>query len=250
MLAAMAIRRKLPGGWGSSSFGPRPPRWTGIRLVAGAVTLWLLLGVGLVGWLVEWRLRENIERWTVQQVTTVATRAVVAAMAEAARSGTDALAAYRTDRDGHVVAVDYNWPAIHAVAARAAQAVRRWLEGASTQEVSIPFGEITGLRTLGGRGPGVRIRLVSAGAFEVEPFSEFYAAGFNQTVHRLGVTLRVRVLVVAPLVGQAVTVQARVPLAENQLLGQVPGLLLMPQAPGGSGTAMGGAGLGAAGPGR
>ena len=212
--------------------GPQPPRWSGTRLAAAAVTVLLLLTVGFVGWVVEWRFRENIERWTLQQVTTVASRAVVAAMAEVARGGADALTAYRTDQSGNVVAVEYDWAAIHAVAARAADAVRQWLERAAIQDVAIPVGEITGLRTLGGRGPGVRIRLVSAGTFEVEPFSEFYAAGFNQTVHRLGVAIRVRVLVVAPLVGHAVTVQARVPLAENQLLGQVPALLLTPSASG------------------
>lgn len=228
----MARRRRGPGLWGSSPVGPQPPRWSHVRLAAAAVTVLFLLATALVGWLVEWRFRENIERWTVQQVTTVAARAVVAAMNEVARGGAGQLASYRTDQEGRVVAVEYNWAAIHAVAARAADAVGRWLERASVQDVPIPIGEITGLRTLGGRGPGVRIRLVSAGAFEVEPFSEFYAAGFNQTVHRLGVDIRVRVLVVAPLVGQAVTVQARVPLAENQLLGQVPALLLAPQATG------------------
>ena len=231
MLGAMARRGKSPGLWGSSAMGPQPPRWSGTKLAAAAVTVLFLLVVGFLGWLIEWRFRENIERWTLQQVTTVAARAVVAAMAEAARGGADTLSSYRTDRDGNVVAVEYNWAAIHTVVARAADAVRQWLERASVQDIAIPIGEITGLRTLGGRGPGVRIRLVSAGTFEVEPFSEFHAAGFNQTVHRVGVAIRVRVLVVAPLVGQAVTVQARVPLAENQLLGQVPALLFMPQTP-------------------
>lgn len=188
----------------------------------------LLIGsLAVTGWVVEVRLRESIERWTAQQLTTVATRAVVAAVSEAARGTSRPLARYHRDADGNLVSIEYDWSLVNEVLAKAASAMERWLREESRQDITIPLGEVTGLRTLGARGPTVSVRLLTVGAFEVEPFSEIAEAGFNQTVHRLGLDVRVRIVVAAPLVGETVAVRARIPVVENQVLGRVPGLLFI-----------------------
>lgn len=195
-------------------------------LVAVMLSL-MVCSLALAGWVVEVRLRESIERWTAQQLTGVATRAVVTAVAEAARGAAGPLVRYGRDADGNLVSIEYDWTLVNEVLARAASAMERWLRDSSHQEITIPLGEVTGLRTLGARGPALRIRLVTVGAFEVEPFSELTEAGFNQTLHRLGVDVRVRMVVAAPLVGEAVVVRARIPVLENQVVGKVPGFLLL-----------------------
>jgi len=185
----------------------------------------LVVTVAVASWVsgaVERRFASRLQAWTSQRVRALASRAVLAALAEVGRGGQVPLVSYRADEFGRLVAVEYNWVAIHGVAARAAFALDRWLQEREQQEWTLPLGEVMGLRALGGWGPRVRVRMVVSGSFEAQPFSEFYAAGFNQTVHRLGLDLRVRVLVVAPLLEQPVEVAARVPLAENQLLGPVP----------------------------
>ena len=191
-------------------------------MVAAALVIVTVAVGSWVSGALERRFASRLQAWTSQRVRALASRAVLAALAEVGRGGQVPLVSYRADESGRLVAVEYNWVAIHGVAARAALALDRWLQEREQQEWTLPLGEVMGLRALGGWGPRVRVRMVVSGSFEAQPFSEFHAAAFNQTVHRLGLDLRVRVLVVAPLLEQPVEVSARVPVAENQLLGPVP----------------------------
>lgn len=160
-------------------------------------------------------------------MTLLATRIVAEAAEELAASpGLAPLVTYQHGANGDIVGIEYNWLVINRMLARTAQVLEGKLQELAVRDAVVPLGEITGLRLFGGRGPMLPIRLVSVGAFTVAPFSEFREAGFNQTLHRIGVGLSVRVAVVAPFVRDEVTVQAQVPVLETQVVGRVPQFLV------------------------
>ncbi|WP_324670091.1 sporulation protein YunB [Geochorda subterranea] len=198
-----------------------------LRTAAG----WLLLATALLaaatGWLLETSLGPSIDRWAVHRMTLMAT-GVVAEAAEqmSAATGTAPLVAYRQGSQGEIVGIEYNWLIINGLLARTAQVLEQRLRELTITDATVPLGEITGLRLFGGRGPMLPVRFVSVGAFTVEPYSEFVEAGVNQTLHRIGVDLSVRVAVVAPFVRDEVAVRARVPVLEMQVVGRVPQFLL------------------------
>lgn len=198
-----------------------------LRTAAGLFLLGMAALSAAAGWLLEATLGPSIDRWAVQQMTLLATRIVAEAAGELAASpGLAPLVTYRHGANGDVVGIEYNWLAINRMLASAAQALERDLRELAVRDAVVPLGEMTGLRLFGGRGPMVSVRLVSVGAFTVAPFSEFREAGFNQTLHRIGVDLSVRVAVVAPFVRDEVTVRAQVPVLETQVVGRVPQLLV------------------------
>ena len=204
--------------------------WTrgrSLRTAAGLVLLGLAAAAAAAGWLMEATLGPSIDRWAIQQMTLMATGAVAQAAEEiGAGLGGAPLVTYRQGSQGEIVGIEYNWLAINRMLARTAQALQRRLQEIAAAEAAVPLGEITGLRLFGGRGPVLPVRLVSVGSFTVEPFAEFQEAGVNQTLHRIGVGLSVRVAVVAPFVRDEVSVQARVPVLETQVVGRVPQLLV------------------------
>lgn len=207
--------------------GPARPSWGSFRTAVGLVVLLLAVMAAAGGWLLEVTLGPSIDRWAVQQMTLLASRVVAEAAAEVSHSpGTSPLVNYQMGPGGDVVGIQYNWLAINNMIARTVQILEQRLKALAVQDVAVPLGEITGLRLFGGRGPLLQIRLVSVGAFTVEPFSEFREAGFNQTLHRIGLGLSVTVAVIAPFVRNDVTVRADIPVVENQVLGKVPAFLL------------------------
>ncbi|MBE3597588.1 MAG: sporulation protein YunB [Limnochordaceae bacterium] len=197
------------------------------RTLAGAVLVALMLGAVGLGWALDRMLTPPIDRWARQQLTLLASRAVAEAADQVGQAaGMRPLVTYRMGSDQQVVGIEYNWLVISRIMARTAQSLDRELRNLSSQDVSVPLGEVTGLRTIGGRGPAVRVRLVSVGSFTVEPFSEFRDAGYNQTLHRIGLGVSVQVAVVAPFIGDTVRVEARIPVVENQVVGRVPAFLM------------------------
>ena len=198
-----------------------------LRTAAGLFLLALAAVSAAAGWVLESTLGPSIDRWAVQQMTLLATHIVAEAAEElSTSSGLAPLVTYRHGANGEIVGIEYNWLAINRMLARAAQALERSLRELAVHDAMVPLGEMTGLRLFGGRGPMLPVRLVSVGAFTVSPFSEFREAGFNQTLHRIGVGLSVRVAVVAPFVRDEVAVQAQVPVLETQVVGRVPQLLV------------------------
>lgn len=186
-----------------------------------------LLAVSVAfGWVLEKTMAPAIDRWAQEQMTLLASHAVAEAANQVAQSAGMHLVSYRMGGPDQVVGIEYNWLAIGRIVARTSQALERLLRDLASQDVSVPLGEVTGLRVLGGRGPQLRVRLMSAGSFVVQPFSEFREAGYNQTLHRIGLGVSVRVAVVAPFIGETVHVRADIPVVENQIVGRVPSFLV------------------------
>lgn len=87
----------------------------------------------------------------------------------------------------------------------------------------LPFGSFTGIKLLAGRGPGVKIRISPIGNVETELKSEFSAQGINQTLHRVYLQVKCEISVLTPFKDITRDITNQVLLAENVIVGTVPG---------------------------
>lgn len=87
-------------------------------------------------------------------------------------------------------------------------------------------GSFTGFKLLAGRGPTVKIKIVSSGNVQTDLKSEFTSQGINQTLHRAFLEVKSNVNILTPfdIIQKEITNQ--VLLAENVIVGNVPNTYL------------------------
>lgn len=214
----------------------RPPRrweWSRHRGQDGN-GLWLsvLLAGALLGALLLWfdrQLRPVLETLAETEVR----NAVTAAISDAISAGIvenavsyDDIIAVETDDSGRVTALKSNMTGANLLRSKLLDAALDEVAGLSERDFSVPLGNLLGMDFLSGRGPGVRVTVLSAGAASAVYRNEFTAAGVNQTLHRvlLEVTVTVRILLPGRTLETAVT--SPVCIAETVIVGQVPGTYL------------------------
>ena len=112
---------------------------------------------------------------------------------------------------------------LNMLAADCANAAQERIAALGEQGVSVPLGTISGIPLFAGRGPRVRMRFTPAGAVKSSFYSEFRSAGINQTLHRINLRLTATVRVILPGETCTLTIEAEAPIAENIIVGDVPG---------------------------
>lgn len=196
--------------------------------------LWLsvLLAGAMLGVLVLWfdrQLRPVLETLAEAEVR----NAVTAAISDAISAGIvenavtyDDIITVETDGSGRVTALKSNMTGANLLRSRLLEAALDEVSGLSERDFSVPLGNLLGMDFLSGRGPGVRVSVLSAGAAGAEFENQFTAAGVNQTLHRvlLNVTVNIRIL----LPGRTLETRVTTPvcIAETVIVGQVPGTYL------------------------
>ena len=87
--------------------------------------------------------------------------------------------------DGEVVSLKSNAEKINTAKALIARQTEKSLSLTEKNEVAIPFGNMTGIKLLSGRGPLIRVRVFPVRSVSVDVVSVFLESGINQTWHRL-----------------------------------------------------------------
>lgn len=191
----------------------------------------LLAGVLLAGLLLwfDRQLRPVLETLAETEVrnavTAAVNNAISAGIVENAVSYDDIITV-ETDGSGQVTALKSNMAGANLLRAQLLEAALAEVSGLSERDFSIPLGSLLGMDFLSGRGPGVRVAVLSAGAAGAVYRNEFTAAGVNQTLHRvlLEVSVTVRILLPGRILEASVT--SPVCIAETVIVGQVPGTYL------------------------
>lgn len=196
--------------------------------------LWLsvLLAGALLGTLLTWfdrQLRPVLETLAETEVR----NAVTAAVGEAISAGIvenevtyDDIITVETDDSGQVTALKSNMAAANLLRSRLLEAALEEVSGLSQRDFSIPMGNLLGMDVLSGRGPGIRVTVLSAGAASAGYRNEFTAAGVNQTLHRVLLEISVTVRILLPGRTLETSVTSPVCIAETVIVGQVPGTYL------------------------
>lgn len=159
------------------------------------------------------------------RVESVAARAMNDAILEilsASEAGTGLLNIY-TSGDGGVYLLTANAARLNTIAADCADSAQQKIAELGEQGVSVPIGTLTGIPLLAGVGPSITLHFTPAGAVRSEFSSQFRTAGINQTLHRITLELTATIRVILPGESHVVTVYAQAPIAENVIVGDVPG---------------------------
>lgn len=90
----------------------------------------------------------------------------------------------------------------------------------------IPLGNITGLMTLSGKGPKIKIKTVPLGNIACDTESQFVSAGINQTLFRLVLKINMAYEVLAPFTRESGEFSFTYTLCETIIVGDVPRLYL------------------------
>ena len=131
-----------------------------------------------------------------------------------------------TDSSGRITGIQANPTGLNALATQTAISAQAYISQIGAQRISIPIGSALGSNLLSGKGPNVSARAIPSGAVTSSFYSEFSSAGYNQTLHRIYITLKANMMIILPTASASEEVVAQVLVAENVLVGEVPNTLL------------------------
>ncbi|MBP3348435.1 MAG: sporulation protein YunB [Clostridia bacterium] len=124
--------------------------------------------------------------------------------------------------DGSVRLVQTDSVAMNRLSTMVSQRAQEMLQQLKNIDISIPLGSLVSNGLFSGKGPGINITMIPAGAVNTGFSTEFENAGINQTRHRVYLEVSAQVRIVAPLSGSAMEVTTVVPITEMIIVGDVP----------------------------
>lgn len=193
-----------------------------------SLLLSLLLAGAMLAALLLWfdrQLRPVLEAMAETEVCNAVTAAVNDAVAEEIVESAvsyDDIVTIETDDSGRVTALKTNMAGANLLRGKLLDAALKEVSGLSERDYSIPLGSLLQMDLFAGRGPGVKVRALSAGTAEADYRNDFSAAGVNQTLHRVILEIRVSIRIMLPGKTLNTAVSTQVCVAETVIVGQVP----------------------------
>ena len=124
--------------------------------------------------------------------------------------------------DGTISAIQSNTVRINQLKADAAIAISEAIATIDETELSIPLGTLTGYEFLSGVGPRLPVQLMPYGNATVNFISSLSAAGINQSLVDVRLTVKARVGVVLPGVSTTQEIETEIPIVQTVIVGKVP----------------------------
>lgn len=131
-----------------------------------------------------------------------------------------------TDAAGRVSVLTSNLERANLLRTELLSWVLRAVSDLSSEDFSIPFGNLTGVSLFSGHGPTVTIRVLSTGTASAAFEHSFTDAGVNQTLHRIMLAVDVTVQILLPGETRELPVSTQVCVAETIIVGEVPNTYL------------------------
>ena len=174
--------------------------------------------------LIDWGIKPTIIAMSEAKVEYIAVLAMNNAVSQILGSNikytdlTDVL----TDKDGKITMIQYNTILINTLARETSTLAQNEIRSLGAEGISVPLGSITKSKILSGRGPNINVKIIPVGSVSTDFTDEFKQAGINQTRHKIFLTLKTQVRIVVPLGSDIIDVSTRVPIAETNVVGDVP----------------------------
>ena len=140
----------------------------------------------------------------------------------------DSFSSMNLDDSGNVVSVEANSTRINELKTELSLRITEELNG--RKSIGIPFGSLTDIALLNGRGFDVPVKLNYIGSAELELKSEFLSAGINQSCHRITLKVRARVVSQSKRFSAEVESETEFVVAETVIVGKVPGFAVLSSA--------------------
>lgn len=128
---------------------------------------------------------------------------------------------FEKDVNGDVTAISSNMSKINTLSSKILEKVVGTTEK-NTIIVKIPFGNLTGISLLMGRGPKVPLKIIVLTSSRVEFNNSIVTAGINQTKHQINLEVIVDVEILVPWGTETAQVVSEVLIADTVVVGHVP----------------------------
>lgn len=126
------------------------------------------------------------------------------------------------DAAGKIAMISTDTATINKIANQCAIAAREEFVDIEESYIAVPLGNILGSKLFTGQGPKIRIKIQPTGAASAGFFTEFEAAGINQTRYKIYVVLQAYMKMISGAITQSVTVETKVLISEAIIVGEVP----------------------------
>ena len=135
----------------------------------------------------------------------------------------DTICTVLRDTEGNITALQTNMARVNLLKSTVTTEVAQEFDDSLIAEhFEIPLGSVLPGMMLAGHGPNIPVTVMSVGNISAEFENEFRAAGINQTLHRVVLTVTSELQLLMPGGIYEFTDETRMILAETVLLGQVP----------------------------
>ena len=123
---------------------------------------------------------------------------------------------------GRITSLTSDLASVAVLKTQSAEYLTDELSALQEESFGIPLGTLTGWMIFSGRGPSVRVELLSVGDVELEVRHSFDEAGINQTRHQIFMDVSARIHLMIPGEVLTETVVTSVCVAETVIIGEVP----------------------------
>lgn len=208
----------------------RPRRWR--RTSGDRIWLSILLAAAMLAGVLLWtnrQVRPILKAMAVTQISNAVTSAVsesVAAGIASEQISYEDMVYVETDADGRVTALKSNLAQANLLRSELLSMVLEKVSELKQEDFSIPFGNLTNLDVLSGKGPDITIRVLSVGGANASFEHVFTDSGVNQTLHQIMLNLDVTIQILLPGETMEILVPTQVCIAETIIVGEVPNTYL------------------------
>lgn len=192
-------------------------------LAMGTAVGLLALVLALAVWITEANIRPIILSMAEARVRAIAMDAINQSIYQNMQGVSyDELVTATLNNAGQVTMLSANTMAMNDLSTATALSAQQRITDMQMQPVRISLGSATGFPLFAGKGPSMVVNVEPAGSVSSEFFTEFTAAGINQSRHRIYMQLSATVRIVIPTGAKLVQVNTMVPIAETVIVGEVP----------------------------
>ena len=184
----------------------------------------LLVLTGLV-LLVELHLSPYIRELARNQAVNAASNAIIEAVSEMLRKGdTDfsRVIVLEKDVEGRITALRTDMTQVERLKIEVLDILGGLIDEINTQQMGIPIGNLLLPDLLAGTGPELPVKAVSLTMSNADFFSDFTAAGINQTLQTLKVKFTISLTILTTVGYETVDVDSDVMVAQTVIVGRVP----------------------------
>lgn len=128
----------------------------------------------------------------------------------------------KLDSNGSITYIQANTIMMNEMASQVALEIQDELKKVKSTSSYIPIGTALGSPILAKYGPKLKISIEPIGTVSVDFKTEFESSGINQTRHTIYLQANTKVKVVLPLITSTKEVDAKIPICETIIVGDVP----------------------------
>ena len=185
----------------------------------------LAIGVFLILFLIlEFGLFPVVERLAITKSRNFATIVINEAVRDTLVSGEEFEKEFvhlSRDAEGNVVSLFTDTYLVNLLKSRVSVEIEKRLNGEDTV-LSIPIGNLTGIKLFSGKGPNLKIRLTPARSITTDVVSTFLESGINQTWHRVFIQVEVDVGLILLSRSLDCRVSDSIVVSDSVIVGKVP----------------------------